>query len=151
MPRRLYTAQGVRTLPGTPLTTEEAAQIAEVDSAVEPVLLHRCRLGRAQYDWRATATVGRFMCRGCGISALCGACAEIAGQCVSPGVVLALCALHGGLLEIGIDAVALAVGFPAVVVPRVRRPRPLQGQLTLLTSHQAAERRKEGVDPQDET
>jgi len=121
MTRRQYTAQGVRTLRGALLTEDEPAQIAgSVREVIEPEQLHRCRMGRAPYDWRATAMVGRFVCRGCGISALCGACAEIAGQHVPPGVVPALCALHGGLLEIGIDAVALAVGFPAPATLRAR-------------------------------
>src|SRR5437764_387205 len=81
--------------------------LAEATGEREPVLLHRCRGGRAPYDWRATATVGRFLCRGCGITGQCGACAELAGQRIAPGVVPVLCAFHGGLLEIGIAEVAL--------------------------------------------
>jgi hypothetical protein len=92
-----------------------------------PELLHPCRFGRLEYDWRATATVGRFLCRGCGIAGLCGTCAELAGQRVPAGVVPCLCALHGGLLEIGITAVALAVNFPAAVRPiNSAHPRHLQ-------------------------
>jgi hypothetical protein len=79
-------------------------------------LLHHCRFGRLEYDWRAAATVGRFLCRGCGVTGLCGACAELSGQRIPPGVVPCLCALHGGLLEIGITAVALAVNVPVAPV-----------------------------------
>jgi len=117
---------------------------------LEPVLLHRCRGGRAPYDWRATATVGRFLCRGCGITGQCGACAELAGQHVPPGVVPALCALHGGLLEIGIADIALAVNFPAPALPRPRSVRTRQAQLTLLPStldEHRDEHRKEDAAP----
>ncbi len=107
---------------------------ADPTGEMEPVLLHRCRGGRAPYDWRATATVGRFLCRGCGIVGLCGACAELAGQPIPAGVVPVLCALHGGLLEIGIAEVALAVDFPAPVLPRSRSVRTQRAQLTLLSA-----------------
>lgn len=106
--------------------------LADAPGEMEPVLLHRCRGGRAPYDWRATAMVGRFVCRGCGISGQCGTCAELAGQRVPPGIVPALCALHGGLLEIGIADVALAVDFPAPTLPTRRPRRVRRTQLTLL-------------------
>jgi len=102
-------------LPGDLFTPEEHTALVEM--SLPPELLHQSRFGRLEYDWRATAMVGRFTCRGCGIAGLCGACAELAGQRVPPGVVPCLCALHGGLLEIGITAVALAVNVP---VARVR-------------------------------
>ena len=113
-------------MPGELFTPEERVALAE--STFPPELLHQCRFGRLEYDWRATATVGRFLCRGCGIAGLCGACAELAGQRVPLGVVPCLCALHGGLLEIGITAVALAVNVPAVPVhaSSSARPRRLQ-------------------------
>lgn len=107
---------------------------AEAVGEMEPVLLHRCRGRRAHYDWRATATVGRFLCRGCGISGQCGACAELAEQPIAPGVVPALCALHGSLLEIGISDVALAVNFPAPVISHQHRSPARRTQLTLLPS-----------------
>jgi hypothetical protein len=119
------------------------AQVAEATGEMEPVLLHRCRGGRAPYDWRATATVGRFLCRGCGISGQCGACAELLGQRIPLGVVPALCALHGGLLEIGIAAVALAVDFPAPVFPRSRSVRTRRAQLTLLPSMEEQPRKED--------
>jgi hypothetical protein len=120
--------------------------LADAEGEMEPVLLHRCRGGRAPYDWRATATVGRFLCRGCGISGQCGACAELAGQRIAPGVVPALCALHGGLLAIGIADVALAVDFLAPVLPRPRSVRARRAQLTLLPA-MSEEPRKEDAEP----
>src|SRR6476620_1171197 len=107
---------------------------AEATGEIEPVLLHRCRGGRALYDWRAPATVGRFLCRGCGITGQRGACDELAGQRIARGVVPSLCALHGGLVEIGITNVALAVDFPAPVISRSRSVRTRRAQLTLLAS-----------------
>jgi hypothetical protein len=146
MPRRLYTAQGFRALRGAVLSAQESAQIAEAaGERVEPEQLHRCRLGRAPYDWRATAVVGRFVCRGCGINGQCGACAELSGQRVPPGVVPALCALHGGLLEIGITAVAWAVNVPESVILRRRAPRQPETQLSLLAANTAGPSGKEGV------
>jgi hypothetical protein len=112
IPRTIHTATQTHHLPGELFTPEERATLAE--STLLPELLHHCRGGRLEYDWRATATVGRFLCRGCGITGLCGVCAELGGQRVPSGVVPCLCALHGGLLEIGITAVALAVNVPAV-------------------------------------
>jgi hypothetical protein len=123
-----------------------ALLLADPAGEMEPVLLHRCRGGRAPYDWRATATVGHFVCRGCGISGQCGTCAELAGQRIPPGVVPALCALHGGLLEIGIADVALAVNFPAPVLPRTKGARPSRAQLTLLPAMEG-EPRKEDTAP----
>jgi hypothetical protein len=127
-------------------SAQAETRLADAAGAIEPVLLHRCRLGRAPYDWRATAVVGHFVCRGCGISGQCGACAELARQHVPPGAVPALCALHGGLLEIGISDVALAVDFPAPVVPRSKTAQSRRTQLTLLpwvdTKH-----RKEHAEP----
>jgi hypothetical protein len=113
-------------------SAQEEPRLAESVGAMEPVLLHRCRGGRAPYDWRATATVGRFICRGCGIVGGCGGCAETCGQRIPPGVVPALCAFHGGLLEIGISDVALAVDFPVPVTPRSKHARARQSQLTPL-------------------
>jgi hypothetical protein len=141
MPRVLRTATGVHQLQGDLFTPEERSTLA--DRTLPPELLHRCRFGRAEYDWRATAVVGRFICRGCGIAGQCGACAELAGQRVPPGVVPSLCALHGGLLEIGIAAVALAVNVPQDVIPRRKLPPPMQAQLTLLTVTQTEQRGKE--------
>lgn len=115
-----------------PRSAHAVALLAEAVGEMEPVLLHRCRGGRAPYDWRATATVGRFLCRGCGISGQCGACAELTGQRIQAGVVPALCALHGGLLEIGIAEVALAVNFPAPALPRLRSAQTRRAQLILL-------------------
>ena len=86
------------------------------------------------------------MCRGCGIVGECGACAELRGQRIPPGIVPALCALHGGLLEIGISDVALAVNFPAPVVPRSKTARPRRTQLTLLP-WMGTEPRKEHAEP----
>jgi hypothetical protein len=117
--------------------------LAQAVGEMEPVLLHRCRGGRAPYDWRATATVGRFICRGCGIVGLCGACAGLAGQRIPAGVVPALCALHGGLLEIGIAEVALAVNFPVPSLPRPRSVRARQAQLTLLPSVEGQQRKED--------
>jgi hypothetical protein len=111
LPRTIHAATQNYHLPGELFTAEERATL--VESIVPSELLHQCRFGCLEYDWRATATVGRFRCRGCGITGLCGACAELAGQRIPPGVVPCLCALHGGLLEIGITAVALAVNVPA--------------------------------------
>ncbi len=127
--------------------SEDLAPLTESAGVIEPVLLHRCRFGQALYDWRATAMVGRFICRGCGIVGECGACAELRGQRIPPGVVPALCALHGGLLEIGIADVALAVDFPAPVVPRSQDARPRRTQLTLLPSMDAEPSRKENAEP----
>src|SRR5262245_20395316 len=70
-------------------------------------------------------------CSACcgGIAGLCGACAELAGQRDPPGVVPCLCALRGGLLKIGVTAVALAMAMPEaqapspLALPRYRRPR----------------------------
>jgi hypothetical protein len=121
--------------------------LAAAAGEMEPVLLRRCRIGRVPYDWRATATVGRFLCRGCGISGQCGACAELAGQCIPLGVVPALCALHGGLLEICIAEVALAVNFPAPVLPRTRATRPSRPQLTLLPSMEDQHRKEDAKPP----
>jgi hypothetical protein len=106
--------------------------LADPAGEMEPVLLHRCRGGRAPYDWRATATVGRFVCLGCGIVGACGACAEMCGQRIPPGVVPALCAFHGGLLEIGITDMALAVDSPAPVTPRSKTVWARQSQLAPL-------------------
>jgi hypothetical protein len=117
------------------------ALLAEATREMELVLLHRCRGGRAPYDWRAT--VGRFVCRGCGIVGVCGACAEMRGQRITPGVVPALCAFHGGLLEIGIADVALAVDFPAPILPARRPRRASLTQLALLPSIDAVPQGKE--------
>lgn len=114
IPRTIRGATQTYQLPGELFTPAERATLAE--STLPPELLHQCRFGCLEYDWRATATVGRFVCRSCCISGLCGACAELAGQRIPPGVVPCLCALHGGLLEIGVTAVALAVNFPAAPV-----------------------------------
>ena len=114
IPRTIHAAAQTYHLTGELFTAEERAALAE--SMLPPELLHQCRGGRLEYDWRATATVGRFLCRGCGITGLCGACAELASQRIPPGVVPCLCAVHGGLLEIGIPAVALAVNVPAAPV-----------------------------------
>jgi len=114
IPRTIYAATQTFPLPGELITPAERAAL--VESTLPPELLHLCRFGRLEYDWRPTATVGRFRCRGCGITGLCGACAELAGQRIPPGVVPCLCAFHGGLLEIGISAVALAVNVPATPV-----------------------------------
>jgi hypothetical protein len=111
IPRTIHSATQTYHLAGDLFTVEERAVLAEI--TLPPELLHHCRFGQLEYDWRATATVGRFLCRGCGIVGLCGACAELASQRIPPGVVPCLCALHGGLLEIGISAVALAVNVPA--------------------------------------
>jgi hypothetical protein len=121
MPRVIHAATQTYHLPSELFSPEERAALAEM--TLPPELLHQCRFGRLEYDWRATATVGRFLCRGCGIAGLCGACAELAGQRVSPGVVPCLCALHGGLLEIGISAVALAVNVPAAPVRNISAAR----------------------------
>jgi hypothetical protein len=120
--------------------------LGDTGGEIEPILLHRCCGGRAPYDWRATAVVGHFICRGCGISGQCGACAELAWQRIPPGVVPALCALHGGLLEIGIADVALAVDFPAPVLPPTKATRPRRTQLTLLPSAED-QRSKEDASP----
>jgi hypothetical protein len=114
IPRTIHAATQTYHLPGALFTPEERAALTEITLSAE--LLHQCRFGRLEYDWRATATVGRFLCRSCGISGLCGACAELAGQRIPPGVVPCLCALHGGLLEIGITSVALAVNVPAAPI-----------------------------------
>jgi hypothetical protein len=114
IPRTIYAATQTYHLLGELFTPEERAGL--VESMLPPELLHLCRFGRLEYDWRATATVGRFACRGCGISGQCGACAELADQRIPPGVVPCLCALHGGLLEIGITAVALAVNVPTAPI-----------------------------------
>jgi hypothetical protein len=121
MPRVIHAATQTNHLSGGLFTAEECAALAE--STLPPELLHQCRFGRLEYDWRATAMVGRFLCRGCGIAGLCGDCAELAGQRVPPGVVPCLCALHGGLLEIGITAVALAVAMPEAQAPPFALPR----------------------------
>jgi hypothetical protein len=127
MARTIHTTTQTYQLPGDLFTPEERAALIEITLPSE--LLHQCRFGRLEYDWRATATVGRFLCRDCGIAGLCGACAELAGQRVPPGVVPCLCALHGGLLEIGVTAVTLAVAMPeaqapsTLALPRYRRPR----------------------------
>ena len=126
IPRTIHAATQTYHLPGELFTPEERAALAE--STLPPELLHQCRFGRLEYDWRPTATVGRFLCRGCGISGLCGACAELAGQRIPPGVVPCLCALHGGLLEIGISAVALAVNVPATPVHDVSSAHPYRPQ-----------------------
>ena len=123
------------------------AILVEAPGEMEAVLLHRCHGGRAPYDWRATAIVGRFLCRGCGISGQCGACADLAGQRIPPGVVPALCAMHGSLLEIGIAELALAVNFPAPVLPRTRATRPSRTQLTLLPTIEGQHRKEEAKPP----
>jgi hypothetical protein len=122
MPRVIHAATQTYHLPGELFTPEERATLTEM--TLPPELLHQCRFGRLEYDWRATATVGRFVCRGCGIGGLCGACAELAGQRVPRSVVPCLCALHGGLLEIGITAVALAVNFPVAPVHATSSEHP---------------------------
>jgi hypothetical protein len=126
--------------------SEDLAPLTKSSSVIEPVLLHRCRFGHVLYDWRATAMVGRFICRGCGVVGQCGACSELRGQRIAPGVVPALCALHGGLLEIGISDVALAVDFPAPIALRSKTARPRRTQLTLLPWVEA-EHRKEHAEP----
>ena len=133
LPRTIHATTQTYHLAGELFTPEERAEL--VESTLPPELLHQCRFGRLEYDWRATATVGRLLCRGCGISGLCGACAELAGQRVPPSVVPCLCALHGGLLEIGITAVALAVNFPAVRVHDVSAAQH--------RSHRHAERKED--------
>jgi hypothetical protein len=120
--RTIHTATQTYHLPGKLFTLEECAALAEI--TLPPELVHQCRFGRLEYDWRATATIDRFLCRGCDIAGLCGACAELAGQRVPPGVVPCLCALHGGLLEIGFTAVALAVNVPAEPVHAVSPAHP---------------------------
>jgi hypothetical protein len=126
MPRVIHAVTQTYHLPGELFTPEERATLAEL--TLPPELVHQCRFGCLEYDWRATATIGRFICRGCGIVGLCGACAEVAGQRVPPGIVPCLCALHGGLLEIGITTVALAVNAPVAPVralgcARIDRPQ----------------------------
>ena len=111
--RTIHAATQTYHLAGELFTAEESAALAEI--TLPPELLHQCRFGRLEYDWRATATVGRFLCRGCGITGLCGVRTELAGQRIPAGVVPCLCALHGGLLEIGISTVALAVNVPAAL------------------------------------
>src|SRR5690349_15934696 len=123
---RLCTIRTARTAAGAAHSSEDTTPFTESAGVIEPVLLHRCRFGQALYDWRSTAMVGRFLCRGCGIVGECGACAELRGQRIRPGFVPALCALHGGLLEIGITDVALVVGFPAPVAPRAKTARSRQ-------------------------
>jgi hypothetical protein len=122
MPRVIHAATQTYHFPGELFTPEEHAALTEM--TLPPDLLHQCRFGRLEYDWRPTAMVGRFICRGCGIAGLCGVCAELAGQRVPPGVVPCLCALHGGLLEIGITAVALAVNVPAAPVRDISAAHP---------------------------
>jgi hypothetical protein len=126
LPRTIYAATQTYHLAGELFTAEDRTALDEMKPP--PELLHPCRFGRLEYDWRATATVGRFLCRGCGIAGLCGACAELAGQRVLPGVVPCLCALHGGLLEIGITAVALAVNVPAAPVHAISSAYPRRTQ-----------------------
>jgi hypothetical protein len=125
LPRTIHAAQTYR-LPGKLFTPEERAALSEM--TLPPELLHQCRFGRLEYDWRPTAIVGRFVCRGCSVTGLCGACAELAGQHVPAGIVPCLCAFHGGLLEIGVTAVALAVAMPEALAPSIatlpRRHRP---------------------------
>jgi hypothetical protein len=126
IPRKIYAATQTYHLPGELFTPQERASLAEL--TLPPELLHQCRFGRLEYDWRATATVGRFVCRGCGIAGLCGACAELAGQRIPSGVVPCLCALHGGLLEIGITAVALAVNVAVTPVRATTSAHPRRYQ-----------------------
>jgi hypothetical protein len=126
MPRTIHATTQTYQLPGNLFTPEERAALIEITLPSE--LLHQCRFGRLEYDWRATATVGRFLCRGCGIAGLCGVCAELAGQRVPSGVVPCLCALHGGLLEIGITAIALAVNFPVGPVHATNSAHPRRPQ-----------------------
>jgi hypothetical protein len=78
LPRVIHAATQTYHLPGDLFTPEEHAALVEM--TLPPELLHQCRFGRLEYDWRATATVGRFLCRGCGIAGLCGACADLASQ-----------------------------------------------------------------------
>jgi hypothetical protein len=137
MPRVIHAATQTYHLPGELFTLEERAALTEM--TLPPELLHQCRFGRLEYDWRATAMVGRFICRGCGIGGLCGACAELAGQRVPPGVVPCLCALHGGLLEIGITAVALAVNVPVAHVCATSSEHPRR-------YHRQAARKEEAHD-----
>jgi hypothetical protein len=85
MPRVIHAATQTYHFPGELFTPEEHAALTEM--TLPPDLLHQCRFGRLEYDWRPTAMVGRFICRGCGIAGLCGVCAELAGQRVPPGVV----------------------------------------------------------------
>jgi len=139
MPRVIQAATQTYHLPGELFTAEERAAL--IERTLPPELVHQCRFGLLEYDWRATAMVGRFVCRGCGIAGLCGACAELAGQRVSPGVVPCLCALHGGLLEIGVTAVALAVNVPVAPVRDIGSER--------IVRHQRRTVRKE--DPHDHT
>jgi len=143
---RLATVRRIHASPHTQLQSDSAAP-TYAECAIEPILLHRCRFGQALYDWRATAMVGRFVCRGCGVVGECGACAELRGQRIPPGVVPALCALHGGLLEIGIADVALALDFPAMAPPNRSTPRRSQTQLTLLPSIDTEPSRKEDAAP----
>jgi len=139
----LSTVRSVQPLPGALYSTEEVGPLTDSAGVIEPVLLHRCRFGQALYDWRPTAMVGRFMCRGCGVVGECGACAELRSQRIPPGVVPALCALHGGLLEIGITDMALAVDFPAPVAPRRRPARVNRTQLKLLPSSEPEHRKED--------
>jgi len=126
MPRTISTVTQTYHLLGELFTPEERAALIEM--TLPPELVHQCRFGRLEYDWRPTAMVGRFVCRGCGIVGLCGACAELSGQRVPPGVVPCLCALHGGLLEIGIAAVALAVNVPVAPVCDISSERTYRHQ-----------------------
>jgi hypothetical protein len=126
MPRVIHAATQTYHFPDELFTPEEHAALSEM--TLPPELLHQCRFGRLEYDWCATATVGRFLCRGCGIAGLCGACAELVGRRVSPSVVPCLCALHGGLLEIGITALALAVNVPVAPVRATNSEHPRRHQ-----------------------
>jgi hypothetical protein len=140
---RLSTISTARTAPRALWSSEELSVLTDAVGVMELVLLHGCRFGQALYDWHPTAMVGRFMCRGCGVVGECGACAELRGQRISPGIVPALCALHGGLLEIGITDVALAVDFPAPVAPRCRPARVNRTQLKLLPSSEPEQRKED--------
>jgi hypothetical protein len=126
LPRTIHATTQTYRLPGELFTPEERAALSEM--TLPPELLHQCRFGRLEYDWRPTAIVGRFVCRDCGVTGQCGACAELAGQRVPAGIVPCLCALHGGLLEIDITAAALAVAMPEALAPSTatlpKRHRP---------------------------
>ena len=82
MARTIHTATRTYHFPGELVTPEERASLAEM--MLPPELLHQCRFGRMEYDWRATAIVAPALSWRASASLLvsCPACARCMVGCL---------------------------------------------------------------------